>query len=122
MRGSRRSYRTCSTRRRRGSSGSKRNTSCVTKPEAHIPTLEYERKHPVLANPGETQLMQHMPQLDGIRAIAVLMVLWWHFMPSPIAKPGAAPWGAIGVGLFFTLSGFLITRILLNCRLKIDDG
>jgi peptidoglycan/LPS O-acetylase OafA/YrhL len=91
------------------------------KPETHIPTAEYAEKHPLLANPGETHLMQHMPQLDGVRAIAVLMVIWWHFMPQHLKVGGAvAPWGAIGVGLFFTLSGFLITRILLNCRLKID--
>ncbi len=92
------------------------------KPESHIPTDQYNREHPVLANPGETHVMHHMPQLDGVRALAVLAVLWWHFMPRTIAQPGSAPWGAIGVGLFFTLSGFLITRILLNCRLKIDDG
>ncbi len=92
------------------------------KPEAHIPTDTYNQQHPVLANPGETHLMHHMPQLDGVRALAVLMVIWWHFMPRAIAQPGSAPWGAIGVGLFFALSGFLITRILLNCRQKIDDG
>jgi peptidoglycan/LPS O-acetylase OafA/YrhL len=90
------------------------------KPETHIPTAEYAEKHPLLANPGETHLMQHMPQLDGVRAIAVLMVIWWHFMPRSLQNGSVAPWGAIGVGLFFTLSGFLITRILLNCRLKID--
>lgn len=90
------------------------------KPEAHIPTDTYNREHPVLANPGETHLMQHMPQLDGVRALAVLMVIWHHFMPRQFQVGGAAPWGAIGVGLFFTLSGFLITRILLNCKLKIE--
>jgi peptidoglycan/LPS O-acetylase OafA/YrhL len=92
------------------------------KSESHIPTDTYNREHPLLANPGETQLMHHMPQLDGVRALAVLAVLWWHFMPRTIQQAGAAPWGAIGVGLFFTLSGFLITRILLNCRLQIEEG
>jgi peptidoglycan/LPS O-acetylase OafA/YrhL len=89
------------------------------KPDAQVPTLEYNREHPILANPGETQIMAHLPQLDGVRAIAVLLVLWHHFAPG-YANPGTL--GAIGVGLFFVLSGFLITRILLNCRDKIDQG
>lgn len=89
------------------------------KPDAHVPTELYNREHPLLANPGETRLMAHLPQLDGVRAIAVLLVLWHHFAPT-YANPG--PLGAIGVGLFFVLSGFLITRILLNCRDKIDQG
>ncbi len=91
------------------------------KPEAHVPAAEYAEQHPMLAPPGESKLMQHMPQLDGVRAIAVLMVIWWHFMPSTAKEGSVAPWGAIGVGLFFTLSGFLITRILLNCKLKIES-
>ena len=91
-------------------------------PEAHIPPADYERQHPVLANPGETRSLQHLPQLDGVRAIAVLMVLWFHLGPAQYRIPGGPAWGAIGVGLFFTLSGFLITRILLNCRLKIISG
>jgi peptidoglycan/LPS O-acetylase OafA/YrhL len=88
------------------------------KPDAAaIPTQDYNREHPLLANPGETHLTSHLPQLDGVRAIAVLLVLWHHFAP---VNPG--PLGAVGVGLFFVLSGFLITRILLNCKLRVDDG
>lgn len=89
------------------------------KPDAHIPTEQYNQDHPFLANPGETRLMAHLPQLDGVRAIAVLLVVWHHFAPAH-ANPGVL--GAVGVGLFFVLSGFLITRILLNCRDKIDQG
>lgn len=50
----------------------------------------------------------YLPGLDGLRAIAVLGVLAYHF---------GAPWlpgGLLGVGVFFTLSGFLITSILLS--------
>ncbi|MDB5325807.1 MAG: O-antigen five: acetylation of the O-antigen [Phycisphaerales bacterium] len=92
------------------------------KPEAHLPPAEYAAEHPVLQNPGETRTLDHLPQLDGIRAIAVAMVIWSHFIPKQLSFRGDPPWGAIGVGMFFTLSGFLITRILLNSRTKIEDG
>lgn len=49
-----------------------------------------------------------MPALDGVRAIAVLMVFAIH------AFPGAGFPGGLGVDVFFVLSGFLITLILLN--------
>jgi len=48
-----------------------------------------------------------MPGLDGVRAIAVLAVLVFH------ASPGLLPRGFLGVDVFFTLSGFLITSLLL---------
>jgi peptidoglycan/LPS O-acetylase OafA/YrhL len=49
----------------------------------------------------------HQPGLDGIRGIAIALVLVSHFVP---VLSGA---GWIGVTVFFTLSGFLITRLLL---------
>ena len=49
-----------------------------------------------------------MPGLDGLRAIAVLGVVLYHL------KFGWAEGGLLGVGVFFTLSGYLITDILLN--------
>ncbi len=51
-------------------------------------------------------------QLDALRAIAVTMVLYSHFF----AAGGSSFWGHIGVRLFFVLSGFLITRLLLEAR------
>jgi peptidoglycan/LPS O-acetylase OafA/YrhL len=50
---------------------------------------------------------RYMPGLDGLRAIAVLAVLAYHL------EIGWAPGGLLGVGIFFTLSGYLITDILL---------
>ena len=49
-----------------------------------------------------------MPGLDGLRAIAVLAVIAYHL------HLGWAPGGMLGVGVFFTLSGYLITDLLLG--------
>lgn len=54
-----------------------------------------------------------LPQLDGLRAIAVGCVMAYHFLPG---DERLAPLASIGVRLFFVLSGFLITRILLAGR------
>ncbi|HMW45782.1 MAG TPA: acyltransferase, partial [Solirubrobacterales bacterium] len=51
---------------------------------------------------------RYMPGLDGLRAIAVLAVIAYHL------RVGFAPGGLLGVGVFFTLSGYLITDILLE--------
>src|SRR5262249_50802311 len=59
----------------------------------------------------------HMVQLDSLRAIAVSGVMVHHFLPMSIK---IAPFGAMGVKLFFVLSGFLITGILLNCKRLIE--
>ena len=56
---------------------------------------------------------ERIPQLDGLRAIAVTFVMAFHFIPG---VDRVAPLGSIGVRLFFVLSGFLITRILLQSR------
>jgi peptidoglycan/LPS O-acetylase OafA/YrhL len=50
---------------------------------------------------------RYMPGLDGLRAIAVLSVIVFHL------GFGWAPGGLLGVGIFFTLSGYLITDLLL---------
>ncbi len=52
-------------------------------------------------------------QLDGLRAVAVTFVMAFHFVPG---VDRYAPLGSIGVRLFFVLSGFLITGILLQSR------
>ncbi len=60
--------------------------------------------------------MGYIKQFHGIRAIAVLLVILSHWLPRGIA--GRFSFGAIGVDVFFVLSGFLITRILLVERSK----
>ena len=51
---------------------------------------------------------RYMPGLDGLRAIAVLAVIAYHL------EIGFAKGGLLGVGIFFTLSGYLITDILME--------
>lgn len=63
-----------------------------------------------------------MQQLDGLRGIAILGVFLAHFMRIPATNPLFVPWGSFGVRLFFVLSGFLITGILIKARQRIDSG
>jgi len=52
--------------------------------------------------------MQRIAGLDGLRGLAVTMVLGFHLYPRLV------PGGWLGVSLFFTLSGFLITTVILR--------
>ena len=65
-------------------------------------------------------LPKHIPQLDVLRGVAVLTVMLYHISDL---VPHIQLWrlfhaGYVGVDLFFVLSGFLITRILLNTKDK----
>jgi peptidoglycan/LPS O-acetylase OafA/YrhL len=54
----------------------------------------------------------YFKSLDSLRTIAVLMVVFLHFLPD--ANVGQFGIGQYGVDVFFTISGFLITTILLH--------
>jgi peptidoglycan/LPS O-acetylase OafA/YrhL len=63
-------------------------------------------------------LPTYIPEFQGLRGIAVLGVVFYHCHPrfehTWFYKPSL--WGWAGVNLFFVLSGFLITSILLESR------
>jgi hypothetical protein len=50
----------------------------------------------------------YRPDIDGLRAVSILSVVWYH------AFPAYAPGGFVGVDIFFVISGFLITRIIVT--------
>ena len=67
-----------------------------------------------------TWLPSYLPELDGLRGLAILWVVLYHCHPRLEGTwiYYASLWGWAGVILFFVLSGFLITSILLGTRDK----
>ncbi|HTQ04334.1 MAG TPA: acyltransferase [Polyangiaceae bacterium] len=75
----------------------------------------------VSANPRA----RHVPELDGIRGVAIAAVMVMHFVATQLKTPQNAVerlifsvtgYGMWGVDLFFVLSGYLITGILMDSR------
>lgn len=58
--------------------------------------------------------MRYRPELDGLRGLAIVLVLVAH-----LTLTVRSPFGHVGVSVFFTLSGYLITSILLTERAAI---
>ena len=52
--------------------------------------------------------IRYIPAIDGLRAIAVIAVMLYHLGFAWI------PGGFLGVDLFFVISGYVITRLLLE--------
>ncbi len=83
---------------------------------------------------SERNLPAHVPALDGIRGVAVMLVFISHFhmiLSPELTFREVTPWkfinrtleaGFLGVDIFFVLSGFLITSLLLKERSSNKSG
>src|ERR1700732_5232920 len=61
----------------------------------------------------ENQNAAYRADIDGLRAVSILLVVGYH------AQPWLFPGGFIGVDVFFVISGYLITQIILT---QLKDG
>ncbi len=94
----------------------------------HVGQAEIVAQDRIPASRGDEprDLQRHNPALDGVRGLAIALVLVFHLFysnpvhPTPLSVFGAAVAraGWIGVDLFFALSGFLVTGILFD---SLDD-
>lgn len=66
----------------------------------------------------QAAVFTHSPSLDGIRAIAVLLVVVEHGSVRFLPRDSWLVFGRYGVGIFFVLSGYLITSLLLRERVN----
>ena len=64
--------------------------------------------------------MRYIKQFDAVRAIAVILVIIYHWFPKKYYAN--LPLGSVGVDIFFVLSGFLITRILILKKVNLEES
>jgi peptidoglycan/LPS O-acetylase OafA/YrhL len=66
---------------------------------------------------------KRIPSLDGIRAISICLVLGWHlqFFRHGRWLPSLWDYGTLGVFIFFVISGYIITRLLVAERQRTGD-
>jgi peptidoglycan/LPS O-acetylase OafA/YrhL len=80
------------------------------------------QRNPIRSEPGQGMALSYMPQLDALRALGVFGVWFTHWGIGTLPVLRWIHWGEMGVQLFFVLSGYLITGILLRARDRADCG
>lgn len=68
-------------------------------------------------------MADHLPSLDGLRAISITLVLLGHLMRTRgflRINLGVGDYAHLGVVVFFVISGFLITRLMVLEQIKND--
>ena len=78
-----------------------------------IPTKLFTRNSPSLPTSSSHSALKYRPEIDGLRAVALLPVIFFH------AGFELFSGGFVGVDVFFVVSGYLITSILLS---QMDNG
>ena len=96
---------------------SKETTGTITAADAPLVPMSSE------ASPARTASLRRIPSLDGLRAISIVLVMGLHTVQRyGVDRPDPPPslwWsvllnGGLGVTIFFVISGYLITRLLLH--------
>ena len=94
----------------------------------NLPLLQRNKDMSATQNLSTTRNPGYMIQLDALRGIAVFAVMLEHYVTSNLSgsilsylKP-ILQWGRSAITLFFVLSGFLISGILLRCRNTINSN
>jgi peptidoglycan/LPS O-acetylase OafA/YrhL len=87
------------------------------------PKDQQQKAEEILIASAQSAVKGHMPALDGIRGLAIVLVMVCHFSrvltpktPLQLLFSNLTEAGWVGVDLFFVLSGFLISGILLDSK------
>ena len=59
-------------------------------------------------------MVTYRPEIDGLRAVAIISVILFHYKFSFLGGSHWAEGGFVGVDIFFVISGYLITHIILR--------
>jgi len=92
--------------------------SIDTSSDLHLAAADDVDAHATAVETGEPTHLEYLPGLDGLRAVAVLAVMSGHLPYASSIVPEWLVGSWLGVSTFFTMSGFLITRLLLAERAR----